>query len=278
MSASSSALLAPVAASPAALELLARGYAALTETDSIGGRAVAAAVAAHRRDARVRRVADRRGREQRHRSARPRRLDRRDPRAARRALVERSRDRAERDDVPLDARKLRPGGRFSCRRPVSHEVRNPFRVDDVERARVLAATGSRVRPRVEPLRDAPMCATSVLRCRAKPSGGCGAGSTGSMTTSTSGSPRPTVGTSGVGTTARGGRTTRNLGRLEVRSRRSCGASRTSPTSSPRNATRRGWDWRRSGPTTSRPNPPCRPRSAGSNAPTRSGSAIVDRRL
>jgi hypothetical protein len=47
------------------------------------------------------------------------------------ALVERSRDRAEREDVPLDARKLRARGTFLVAATRVHEVRNPSRVDAV---------------------------------------------------------------------------------------------------------------------------------------------------
>ena len=45
------------------------------------------------------------------------------------ALVERFRDRADADDVPLDARKLRTAGTFVVPPTRVHEVRNPFRAD-----------------------------------------------------------------------------------------------------------------------------------------------------
>jgi hypothetical protein len=129
MSASSSALLAPPRGLARRLELLARGYAALTDTDR------PFVVAPWQR--RWRRIADTPEYDawliawgassgiDLH--------DHGDSTGAihvlHGALVERSRDRANGDDVPLDARKLRAGATFVVPATRVHEVRNPFRVD-----------------------------------------------------------------------------------------------------------------------------------------------------
>ena len=129
MSASSSALLAPRRGVARRLELLARGYAALTETDH------PLVVAPGQR--RWRRVAEtpeydawliawgaRSGIDLHHHGDSTGAIH-----VVRGALVERFRDRADGDDVPLDARKLRCGGTFVVPETRVHEVRNPFRTD-----------------------------------------------------------------------------------------------------------------------------------------------------
>ena len=130
MSASSSALLAPRRGLARRLELLAHGYAALTETDR------SLVVAPWQR--RWRRIAETPEYDAwlivRGASSGIDLHDHGDSTGAIHvlhdgALVERSRDRAEREDVPLDAWKLRARGTFLVPATRVHEVRNPFRVD-----------------------------------------------------------------------------------------------------------------------------------------------------
>ncbi len=125
----SSALLAPPRGLARRLELLARGYAALTETDrflEVGPwrRRWQRIAATPEHDTWVIAWGANSG------------IDLHDHGAStgaihllHGALVERYRDRANGDDVPLDARKLRPGGTFIVPATRVHEVRNPFRND-----------------------------------------------------------------------------------------------------------------------------------------------------
>ena len=131
MSTSSSALLAPRRGLARRLELLARGYAALTEPDGFlevepWQRRWLQVAATPEHDAWMIAWGASSG------------IDLHDHgdstgaiHVLHGALVERSRDRADGDDVPLDARKLRAGGTFVVPATRVHEIRNPFRTDAV---------------------------------------------------------------------------------------------------------------------------------------------------
>ena len=130
MSASSSALLAPRRGLARRLELLARGYAALTETDR------SLVVAPWQR--RWRRVAETPEYDAwLIASGASSGIDLHDHGDSTGAIhvlhgasVERSRDRAEREATSRSTRrKLRAGGTFLVPATRVHEVRNPFRVD-----------------------------------------------------------------------------------------------------------------------------------------------------
>jgi Cysteine dioxygenase type I len=129
MSAPSAALLAPRGGVARRLELLARGYAALTADDhslpvAPGQRRWRCVAATPEYDAWLIAWGSSSGIELH---------DHGDSTGAihvvRGALVERFRDRVDSDDHPLDARKLSAHGTVFVPATRVHEVRNPFRVD-----------------------------------------------------------------------------------------------------------------------------------------------------